>query len=368
MFAGQLMNWSMRTTSNTLTQLKAGIGSQLKLKHELFSGFLLKINIRHSPTNHKSESGHNMTTDDEFIAIWEQSGRSPTKAAQMLGINERNVYRRRLRIEQRLGKSLASANPARQDWKPVFENVVHTAVDTGHVIVFSDGHFWPGERTVAFEALLKLTKRMKPRVLIANGDMVDGASTNRHDPNGWSDKPSVKQEIETTAENLHEVRLAAPRGTQCLWNIGNHDLNFERRICTALPQYVGMPMLRLQDHFPDWEMQWTTEINKDVVVKHRWHNGIHAGYNNALKSGRTTVTGHLHRLLVTPWGDYNGRRWGVDTGTLSDPDGPQFEYTEYNPKPWCAGFAVLTFRDGKLMPPELVEVIDGRACFRGEYV
>jgi hypothetical protein len=35
---------------------------------------------------------------------------------------------------------------------------------------------------------------------------------------------------------------------------------------------------------------------------------------------------------------------------------------------WCSGFAVLTFRNGKLLPPELCEVIDGVAYFRGEEV
>ena len=73
-------------------------------------------------------------------------------------------------------------------------------------------------------------------------------------------------------------------------------------------------------------------------------------------------------VLVTPWADYNGRRWGVDTGTLSDPHGPQFEYGENNPTPHTSGFAVLTFRGGKLLPPELCEVHDGAAYFRGEVV
>lgn len=112
MFAGQLMNWSMRTTSNTLTQLKAGIGSQLKLNHELFSGFLLKINIRHSPTNRKSESGPNMVTDEQFLEAWERSGHSPNKTAKLLRVNERTVYRRRDIIERRMGQ------PVRSDKKP----------------------------------------------------------------------------------------------------------------------------------------------------------------------------------------------------------------------------------------------------------
>ena len=109
-------------------------------------------------------------------------------------------------------------------------------------------------------------------------------------------------------------------------------------------------------------------INDNVMIKHRYHNGIHATYNNTLKSGRSIVTGHLHRLAVTPWADYNGRRYGVDTGTLSDPHSAQFDYAENNPSPHTSGFAVLTFKDGLMLPPELVEVIGSQAFFRGETV
>ena len=53
---------------------------------------------------------------------------------------------------------------------------------------------------------------------------------------------------------------------------------------------------------------------------------------------------------------------------LADPTGNQFAYIEDNPVPWCQGFAVLCFRDGLLLPPELVEVIEGTAYFRGQAV
>jgi hypothetical protein len=124
----------------------------------------------------------------------------------------------------------------------------------------------------------------------------------------------------------------------------------------------------LFSYFPGWHTGWRVDINNSVVVKHRWHNGQHATYNNTLKSGRSIVTGHLHKLMVTPWTDYNGRRYGVDTGTLAEPGGDQFVYVEENPVNWCSGFAVLTFKNGMLLPPELCEVINGVAYFRGEKV
>jgi len=54
---------------------------------------------------------------------------------------------------------------------------------------------------------------------------------------------------------------------------------------------------------------------------------------------------------------------------MANLDDPAFEYAEDNPKNWRSGFAVLTFWDGKLMPPELCEVIsEGLVYFRGQVI
>jgi hypothetical protein len=80
-------------------------------------------------------------------------------------------------------------------------------------------------------------------------------------------------------------------------------------------------------------------------------------------------TGHLHSLKVTPYSDYNGIRFGIDTGTLAEPDGPQFTYSELNPSNHRSGFAVLTFFNGQLLWPELVHSFDeGHIQFRGEVI
>jgi hypothetical protein len=127
-------------------------------------------------------------------------------------------------------------------------------------------------------------------------------------------------------------------------------------------------MVSLFDYFPGWKTCWRIDVNDDLVIKHRWSGGIHSNFNNVLKSGKSIVTGHLHMLKVSPFSDFNGRRWGVDSGTLAEPYGDQFTYTEMNPVNWCSGFAVLTIKDGMLLPPELCEVLNGVAYFRGEPV
>ena len=125
----------------------------------------------------------------------------------------------------------------------------------------------------------------------------------------------------------------------------------------------------LADHFQNWEMCISTWINNDVVIKHRWKGGVHATHNNTVNAGKTMITGHLHSLKVTPFDDYNGTRWGVDTGTLATLDGPQFSYGEDSPTNHRAGFIVLTFKDGQLLWPEIAAVMDEHHIqFRGEII
>ena len=313
-------------------------------------------------------------TDDEFIKAWEKGNGSPRKVAELLGMDERWVYKKRYVLAGRgiilktVSSGTAKGKWTRDDIGRAYKRQIDVELDTGCAIVFSDAHWWPNQmRTVANEALLLLAKELKPRVMFANGDIFDGARVSRYAPLGWSELPTVKEELEICQDRMAEVEEGLPKGCTKIWNVGNHDARFDRALVTNAAEYEGV-ISRLDDKFDRWDFTWSTMVNDTVMVKHRYHNGIHATYNNTLKSGRSIVTGHLHRLAVTPWADYNGRRYGVDTGTLSDPHGPQFDYAENNPSPHTSGFAVLTFKDGVLLPPELVEVLNDRAYFRGQCI
>lgn len=314
-------------------------------------------------------------TQAEFIAEWHRHG-SARAMAEHIPISERQIGARRARLVAKGHHLPTRAAPGYDNRTPAeyrddgwtFPREERAEIESGSVVVFSDAHYWPGEPSTAHKGLLAVIRKIKPRAVIANGDIFDGVSVSRHDPFGWTARPSVKQELEACQERMHEIELAVPKGCPLWWNVGNHDIRFERSLATRAPEFVGLMMLRLADHFPAWDMRWSTRINGNVMVKHRNAGGVHAGYNNAMKGGLTIVTGHTHLLEVKPWGDYNGRRYGVQTGCLADLHGPAMEYHENGPSPACEGFAVLTFRNGKLLPPELCEVIDGQAIFRGEIV
>jgi hypothetical protein len=241
----------------------------------------------------------------------------------------------------------------------------------GNILVFSDAHFIPGQRTTAFKGLLWAIRELKPKAIIANGDCFDGASISRHDV---TDQPqtSVIQELKACQGALGEIEEAAKaarHNVKLLFTWGNHDIRFGNRLAQHAPQFKDVQGFKLTDHIPNWDFCWAVWPTEDVIIKHRYKGGIHATHNNTVQSGKSVVTGHLHSLKVTPFSDYNGVRYGVDTGTLAETDGPQFTYAELNPSNHRSGFAVLNFHNGKMLWPQLASKFDEDLIdFRGQVI
>ena len=308
-------------------------------------------------------------SDEEIIAAMKKFGSSKL-AAEHIGISVRALCHRKAKIQEQYGVVLpaysAKQHTVANTYIPDNRRVIQHTVDNGHVFIASDCHYWPGEETVAHKAFVKLLTEFKPKTSVLNGDVFDGARISRHAALMGTNPPTPKQEIEACQDRLDEIAKASKNAIK-LWTYGNHDLRLFNFVAQHSPELSEFS--DLFSYFPGWHTGWRIDINNSVVIKHRWHNGQHATYNNVLKAGKSIVTGHLHKLMVTPWSDYNpGRRYGVDTGTLAEPTGDQFVYLEENPVNWCSGFAVLTFENGKLLPPELCEVINGVAYFRGQRV
>jgi hypothetical protein len=320
---------------------------------------------------------HNETcTDTEFIQLWGQL-QSATKVGQHLGINTRAVHLRRRWIEKTYNMTLNSKdfrgdlyNKSRpKSFSPLKQ--IDLGILDGTVIVFSDAHFIPGQRTTAFKGLLWAIQELKPKAIIANGDCFDGASISRHDV---TDQPqtSVIQELKACQGALGEIEEAAKaarHNVKLCFTWGNHDIRFGNRLAQHAPQFKDVQGFKLTDHIPNWDFCWAVWPTDNVIIKHRYKGGIHATHNNTVNAGVSVVTGHLHSLKVTPFSDFNGVRFGCDTGTLAETDGPQFTYAELNPSNHRSGFAVLNFHNGKLLWPQLACKFDeGLIDFRGQII
>ena len=304
-------------------------------------------------------------SDDEWIAKFKECGSSPTIMAKATGLSLRRIFTRRNSLATKLTIPLPSnANP--YDYNPRLK------LDsfTGTAVVFSDCHWWPGiSETVAYKALLEVIKEIKPKLVVGNGDLLDGANISRFGPIGWAKTPNVKEELDEVGARETAIRHAAGRNTEFVRTIGNHDLRYDSTLSSRASHFIGIKGFRLADHMPDWKETMSLWLNEHTVIKHRWHNGISAGRNNTLKAGKSMVTGHDHVLQCTPYSDYNGLRWAVQDGTLAEPAGVQFAYGEDNPSQANSGFVVLTFdKDGSLFDPEVCRVRDGVAYFRGQRV
>lgn len=308
-------------------------------------------------------------TDDEFIKCWNDL-KSAQKVSKKLGVSLRSVYSRRRNMELKYRMRLESDADNGKDFY-VRDHMSRMDVDiqNGVIFVASDAHYWPDEISEAHKAFVKLIKKHKPDVIVMNGDAFDGATISRFGKIGFPTHalPTVKQELEAVSDRLGEIEKVAGNA-KLIFTMGNHDMRFENRLANTVPEFEGVAGFSLKEHFPRWLFCMSMFVNKNVMVKHRYHNGLHATYNNPVKSGVSMVTGHLHRLQATIVSDYNGTRWGVDTGTLSDTEGDHMSYGEDNPKNHCSGFAVLTIRDGRLIQPEFCAVLDGIPYFRGEKV
>lgn len=313
-----------------------------------------------------------VVSDADFVRLFSELG--ARGVARRLKLNERSVHRRRRNLELQHYLPLNSPNPVNGSGQFI-TRVAHdarilTTVKNGHVLVGSDAHIWPGKPSLGMRAFTQFAKELQPALVVLNGDVLDFPQISRHPPIGHQALPDVQDEIEAAQEQLHKIELAVKRSTKLVWTLGNHDARFETRLATIAPEFARLHGHSLKNYFPAWEPCWACWINNTVVVKHRFKGGVHATHNNAVQGGLSMVTGHLHSAKVTPWSDYSGTRYGVDTGCLADPNARQFlDYTEDNPKNWRQGFAVLTFKDGHLLPPELVTAWgDDSVTFRGEVI
>jgi hypothetical protein len=235
--------------------------------------------------------------------------------------------------------------------------------------VFSDAHFQPDCISTANRALVKLLPDLRPSVVVCNGDAFDGAGISRWPKMFGSTPPTPAAELRAVDERMEEIADAA-RGAKRIWTLGNHDIRLHSYIQSAAPALADMDSMDLRRLFPKWEFAWSFWVNDNTIIKHRFKGGIFAPANNVKNAlGMSFITGHLHSLKVMPISAYADKptSYGVDTGMLAEPEWEAFGYREDSPADWRSGFVVMTWRDGRLLWPEVVSVLsEGKVEFRGE--
>lgn len=253
---------------------------------------------------------------------------------------------------------------------PQFGQQIEDTLKDGVVIVFSDAHVTPKKLSSAQKAMLTICKELNPDMVINLGDIFDFASISSHDKMAWEDRFTLEDELEAGIEYMQSIQKATPTSKK-YFLYSNHDCRFNKFLAKHAPQFRGVKGFSLEDHVPkEWINCMSLNLNKNTMFLHQYNGGVHAGYNNVVKSGISIVTGHTHIMECKPFTDYNGTRYGIQTGTLSSiQDNPFFNYTVGTPLNWIAGFIVLTYINGELQMPEFCTINkDNKAVFRGKIV
>ena len=232
-------------------------------------------------------SSNETCTDAEFIQLWGQL-QSAQRVADHLGIANRAVHLRRRWIEKHYNMALHASDHRGvkydknkpKSFSPLKQ--INLGILDGTVIVFSDAHFIPGQRTTAFKGLLWAIEKFKPKAVICNGDAFDGASISRHDV---TDQPqtSVVQELKAcqgALDEIEEIAKSVRHNVKLCFTWGNHDIRFGNRLAQHAPQFKEVQGFKLTDHIPDWDFCWAVWPTENVIIKHRYKGGVHATHNN----------------------------------------------------------------------------------------
>lgn len=299
----------------------------------------------------------------ETLRTYEICNNNATTASAYMKVNRSTFISRLHTAKIRFPKWEQGLSVLKPLPKWSIERMIHIDAPNTKWIVGSDLHIWEPDPPLIYKAFCAVAKKLKVDGIILNGDVIDGAKISRHPSLLHTSAPKIDKEIEYAKAWLKML----PNTKHRLWTVGNHDIRINNYIASRasdLDDYVPS----LFSHFPGWDVAYAFTIN-DVEIRHRFRSGLHAGYNNSMHSGITMLSGHTHQLQVTAVRDRRGTRWGIETGMLNDPNGPQFEYAEGQPSRANQGFVVISFdEDGNFMPPEICELINGRPVFRGEYV
>jgi predicted phosphodiesterase len=291
---------------------------------------------------------------DEFSVLGAQG------MARQYSVDVRNVFYRRRKAEEALGRTISVPAHLSRDKRPrQYVRQVLTVEKDMTILVGSDAHYEINTVTTAHLAFVELAKQLQPDVIVLNGDLLDGSSISRHAPLGWEERPTVQQELETVGQRLDEIEKASPSSRRH-WVMGNHDSRFDMKLADALPQYKGVAGFSLREQFPAWIFStslWIEGAERPIMIRHKPIGaGITGGHRTTLMSGTHTVSGHTHHQEAKPFSDYTGTRLGIQLGTMAEPNQPTFDYTEDSPKNWSSGFAVLSIKNNYLLQPEFVRI------------
>ncbi len=189
------------------------------------------------------------------------------------------------------------------------------------VLVLSDLHF-PYHSKEAIDAAVAYGRKLKPDVLLINGDFLDFHRISRfqQDPK----KRTLREEIDTGKEALAWLRSRFSKA-RFIYKIGNHDQRWDHFIWNRAAELFDLENVQLHNVL-DFEKHGIERVDDNPILAgklpilhgHEFgKSGIAAPVNPArgafLRTNHTVLIGHLHR----PSSHAESNMWHDETMTWS---------------------------------------------------
>ncbi len=235
-------------------------------------------------------------------------------------------------------------------------------------VVVSDIHV-PNHDPVATRTFLKFVRKLKPDVVVLNGDILDLAACSSH---GDADS-SLRLEAEFAAGNvfLDDLTDAAP-GARFVYNEGNHETRLQRFVAKNAPVLGGIisvpKALDLDGRGVEWreyDADSAFFLTPKLAITHGFAHGSRFTEDTLRKYNVSVIVGHAHRPQYTglPTLDVDGQQvrgcWG--SGCLV----PVSRVPYLNrPSGWTQGWTVVYF-DEESFSVYPVNLHGGRCFWNG---
>ncbi len=203
----------------------------------------------------------------------------------------------------------------------------------------------PGHHKIAWNAMVKAARVLKPRQIVIMGDFIDCYRLSKHarHPN---DGPTAQEEFRVGNHLLDQLdSLGAERK---FYLGGNHENRLNNYVRDRAPDLSGLltieSALKLEQR--RWKFlpyQRELKLGKIHFVHDIGFCGKYAVSQTMARYGSNVVMGHVHRLQLLFEGTAKGESYvGCCPGWLGDPESPLFDYMPNIGKrrEWQHGFAV----------------------------
>jgi hypothetical protein len=227
--------------------------------------------------------------------------------------------------------------------------------------ILSDLHI-PYQDNRAYDLALDIIEdstKHSDLTIILNGDAADLLAFSMHGANKLS--LSLDYEIEEVAYQLERIRQRF-KGAELIYNAGNHEDRAERYVLNNCKQLLGHVKIEKLFRVKEAGFKWVPYNSNqafaipktDILVKHCPLSSSANAENFNLRSGKTIISAHLHRMSHK-YGRVLDAKTGSTSiqsilcGCLVDFDSPAFDYMNKHPNVsmWTQGFCIVTCIDTK---------------------